>query len=125
MFYKIILPLFLMGVVYFIGRTHANCKRLAELPASHPHQRLVMGQGPVGKIAVILVISTILSASWMVYSYWRGTMQVVEVGVLNVETGKKTVYEAYKGDVHGRIFDTLDGRRVTLADMERMEVIPK
>ncbi|MEO5329602.1 MAG: hypothetical protein H7829_15330 [Magnetococcus sp. THC-1_WYH] len=125
MLLKFILPLFLLGVVYFVGRVHASRRRLPPPSVHEVRPFLAFHQGPAGKIAIVLVISAVLSATWMIVSHWRETHQVVEIRVLDISTGKKTVYEARQGDVHGRMFTTLDGRSITLADVERMELIPR
>jgi hypothetical protein len=43
--------------------------------------------------------------------------------VINIDSGQSATYRAYRGDVEGRRFETLDGRIVTLADAERMELV--
>ncbi|MBF0109145.1 MAG: hypothetical protein HQL76_08225 [Magnetococcales bacterium] len=125
MFFKIILPLFLLAVVYFVGRAHARRRDLqyASAPA-FPSLRENM-KGPVGKIAVILVASTLLSALWMIFSHWQDNATWVEVRVVDVKSGEKSYYEAQKGQIHGRSFTTRDGRRITLSDVERMEIMTK
>lgn len=45
---------------------------------------------------------------------------IVTIDVINANTGAATTYRAYRKDVAGRHFTTLDGRRVVLADIERM-----
>ena len=45
--------------------------------------------------------------------------------VINANTGEGVTYQARREDVAGRSFRTLDGRRITLADVERMELDEK
>ncbi|MBF0145522.1 MAG: hypothetical protein HQL84_06280 [Magnetococcales bacterium] len=125
MLFKIILPFFLLAVVYFMGRVHANRKRQSNLPPPEAPFFLTMRHGPVGRIALILVASTVVAAGWMMFAHWQERAQWVEVHVVDVKTGQKTYYEALKGEIHGRVFTTRDGRRITLADVERMEILQK
>lgn len=120
---KLVLPLLLMAAIYVVGRLHASRQRHGNDPKVG-QKAVNYFRGPVGKIALVLVLSTTITAGGMIYSYWRESTRLVEIRVLDVETGKKTVYEALKGDVHGRLFITRDGRKITLADVERMEMVP-
>ncbi|MBF0436107.1 MAG: hypothetical protein HQL77_12145 [Magnetococcales bacterium] len=125
MFLKVILPLLLMLAVYMIGRLHASRRMPLEIPSYTPPPARMTWHGKMGKAALILLIAAALSMVSMLYSHWRSSGQVVEVQVFNVDTGKQTVYEAFKADIHGRSFSTRDGRSITLADVERLEVVPK
>ena len=53
---------------------------------------------------------------------WYDDRQVITIRVINSRTGESVVYEAQKGKVHGRRFETLDGRVVTVADVDRVEL---
>jgi hypothetical protein len=53
---------------------------------------------------------------------WEAGRRPVTVRVINANTGAVVTYQVSPKDVTGRSFQTLDGRRVTLADVERMEV---
>jgi hypothetical protein len=59
------------------------------------------------------------SLFWL-YLDWQESRELVAVKVINANTGEVTSYRARRADVEGRHFTTLDGRRVTLADVERM-----
>lgn len=69
--------------------------------------------------AVLLMLS---GAALFLYQQWRDSTQVVTVRIINANNGRETDYQAYKGDVDGRSFKTVDGRLVTLAESERMEL---
>jgi TRAP-type C4-dicarboxylate transport system permease small subunit len=53
---------------------------------------------------------------------WRDASQVVDVRVIDSRSGREVVYQAYRGDVGERSFETTDGRRVSLAEVERLEL---
>mgnify|MGYP001818293783 CR=1 FL=1 len=67
-------------------------------------------------LVAVMVAGSLL---WL-YLDWEASREVVAVQVINANTGEVTEYRARRSDVEGRHFTTLDGRRVTLADVERM-----
>jgi hypothetical protein len=69
----------------------------------------------------VIGILVIASALWIVYE-WRSAHEIVRVRVVNSATGNHSTYEAYRSDVEKRSFRTIDGRRVNLAEVERLEV---
>jgi hypothetical protein len=69
-------------------------------------------------MAAMLIAGSLL---W-VYLDYRSAREVVTVRVINASTGSVTTYRARRSDVQGRQFNTLDGRCVTLADVDRMEL---
>jgi len=76
------------------------------------------------RIAAYVVIALIVAASalWLVQE-WRDAQEVLTVRVVNSETGQEVVYDAFRSDIENRSFRTVDGRRVILADVERLEVM--
>jgi len=56
------------------------------------------------------------------FEVWEAGRRPMTVRVINANTGTVVTYEVSPKDMTGRSFRTLDGRRVTLADVERMEV---
>ena len=70
-----------------------------------------------GVVAVML-----LGSRWYLYRGWALGDQVVEVQVVNANTGAITRYQAHRRDIEGRVVRTLDGRELRLADVERMIV---
>lgn len=130
MFFKIVLPLLAIVAIYYLGRAHAVRQgeralqraeqgRLPPLPAApEPFsfaQRFKWG-------AYALAVLMTLSASWFLYSHLSAGRETVTVTVVNIQTGQQATYRAQAREVHTRSFTTLEGKRITLADMERMEV---
>ena len=90
--------------------------RLAPIPMARPKSALP-------RMAAITAVLLMLSgAALFLYQQWRDSTQVVTVRIINANNGRETDYQAYKGDVDGRSFKTVDGRLVTLAESERMEL---
>lgn len=61
------------------------------------------------------------SAIWY-YSAWRDGQTVVIIRVINTSSGEVATYQARKGSIDGRVFETTDGFTVRVADAERVEV---
>ncbi|MBF0153031.1 MAG: hypothetical protein HQL64_04745 [Magnetococcales bacterium] len=132
MFSKIILTGLIMFGVYLLGRYHV-IRRLPPLsetpffaPAPLPGLKRAAAARFVGRhgsrlpwIVGVVVISLTLGAF---YRSWRDSEKILQIRVINASNGQITHYEAHKKQVHMRTFQTLDGRLVTLADVERMEV---
>jgi hypothetical protein len=72
--------------------------------------------------AVAAVFLMLAGAGGYLYYQWSDSYQVVTLRVVDSRSGKAVTYQAYKGDVEGRSFLTTDGRQVTLAEVERLEI---
>ncbi len=70
-----------------------------------------------------LVSIMLAGALYFVYLEWEESYQIVMVRVIDTRSGNAVNYEAYKGDVAARSLLTLDGKRVSLAEVERMEFV--
>jgi hypothetical protein len=69
-----------------------------------------------------LLLVMLVGAGFFIYLEWQDSYQVVGVRVIDSRTGNTVSYRARRGDIDGRTFLTLDGREITLADVERMEL---
>jgi hypothetical protein len=70
----------------------------------------------------VLILFMVLATGGFLYLEWRDQYRVVEVVVVNSNTGDRVSYRARRGDVDGRVFETLDGLVIRLADVERLEL---
>jgi len=85
--------------------------------------RAVKPKSPLPRITAYgLVIISLAGAGFYFFHQWRDAYQLVSVRVIDSRSGNSVLYEAYKGDVEGRSFRTVDGRIVTLAEVERLEL---
>ena len=75
------------------------------------------------RVAAFAVIGLLIGATalWLLLE-WRSAHEILRVRVINSATGSASVYEAYRRDIERRSFRTVDGRRVNLAEVERLEV---
>ena len=75
------------------------------------------------RVAAYVVLGVLLAGfGWYLYHQWQDAYRVVSIQVIDSRSGRTVVYQAYKGDISGRSFETTDGRVVTLAEVERMEL---
>lgn len=126
MFWKFFISVMVLGGVYLLGKLHARRGFMPHLARpTQPFSLLDFGdkeQTAFRATALGLVLLVITLFGWFIYRDWQEAHQVVEVRVIHLQSGQITAYQALKGDLHGRSFLTLDGRRITLADVERLEV---
>ncbi len=73
-------------------------------------------------VAYGLIVMVLAGAGYFLYLDWRDNYRVVTLRVIDSRTGKETRYQARKGDVEGRQFRTVDGKEVSLAEVERLEL---
>lgn len=118
MIWKLLLTLVLILTVWFYLRrqwrhpgppTDGAAPR-PPLPAAEPMRAIAYG--------VLTVM--LIGSGWFLYRGWESGNEVLRVQVINANTGVITPYEARRRDIEGRVFRTLDGREVRLADVERM-----
>jgi len=64
----------------------------------------------------------VIAAGIIVYQDISAPPAVVTVHVINTQSGEKISYRAIKDDIRGDSFTTLDGRRIYVAGVERLEV---
>ena len=74
------------------------------------------------RILALGVVSLMLLASgFLLYEHWRDSTEVIFIRVVDAGSGRATEYRAQRGDIEDREFLTTDGRRVFLAETERLE----
>lgn len=84
--------------------------------------RSLKSMSPVRLLALGLCLLSVLSSAAYLGSRWLDDRVLLQVRVVNASSGESTDYQAYKGDVEGRVFITIYGQRVSIADTERMEI---
>jgi hypothetical protein len=114
--------LLIVGLVYYI-----RSRSSARPPEPRRRERIVTPaprHEPLVPRAIlyIFIALMLLATSVVLYFDWEKNYRVVTVRVINSDTGRVSEYQARRGDIDGRTFETLDGKVVTLADVERMEL---
>lgn len=83
-------------------------------PGSSPNWQLVRTG------AYVLAGAAVIATAVHLVGRWDSSREVLDVQVVNANTGAILRYQARRGDIDGRAFRTLEGQVVRLADVERM-----
>ncbi|MCU7882318.1 MAG: antitermination protein NusG [Candidatus Thiodiazotropha sp. (ex Lucinoma aequizonata)] len=78
---------------------------------------ILLRWGGYALLAVMLLGSTLYLAM-----QWQEMIRVVTVRVIDTQTGRSVSYQARRTDVDDRHFVTVDGREVSVANSERIEL---
>jgi hypothetical protein len=117
---KILFTLAVILLVALIWRTRSPGR-----VAGRPPPRLVNSapsrQWPVKGLAVAVVTLMLLASAFLLYDHWRDNSEVIYIRVVDAGTGRAAEYQAQRGDIQDREFVTTDGRRIVLAETERLE----
>jgi hypothetical protein len=82
-------------------------------------------RGAVKLAAYGLVVLMLVGTGIYLLQGWQRDREVVDVEVVNAYTGEIQRYEARRGEIDRRSFETLDGRRVQIAEMERLILVER
>ncbi|NBC48415.1 MAG: hypothetical protein GVY22_10565 [Gammaproteobacteria bacterium] len=80
-------------------------------------------RGAVRLAAYGLVVIMLIGTGVYLFQGWQRDRETVQLQVVNSYTGKIERYEARRGEIDRRSFVTLDGRRVRIAEMERLILV--
>ncbi|WP_242463842.1 hypothetical protein [Thiococcus pfennigii] len=111
---QILVTLAVVLVAYLVIRG-----RGAEAPPQR-HSRHTVPPHRMRAVGRALLGLAVLGVGYFLVDHWLWEREPVTVQVINANTGRISYFQARRGDVKGRTFVTLDGQRVTLADVERM-----
>ncbi len=118
MFGKVLLTLLVVGLAYGVIRSRMRREAVGDRSTPPP-----VGAGSARRFAWTFLGVLLLSSAVLGYWRWRAGEQVVTVRVIDTASGRSQIYRAHENDVGEHGFITLDGRRVVLAGVERMEVM--
>lgn len=117
---KVLFTLAVILVVALIWRTRQP-RHVAERPPPRLINPPAARRSPVRGLAVAVVVLLLLASAYMLYEHWRDTTEVIYIRVVDAGSGRSSEYRAQRGDIDDREFVTIDGRRIVLADTERLE----
>lgn len=80
----------------------------------------LMPRGAVKLAAYGIVVLMLAGTGFYLFQDWRHAREIVQLQVVNVYTGETEHYEARRSEIDRRRFRTLDGRRIQIAEMERL-----
>jgi len=117
---KILLTIaIIMGLVMYLRRRSST--GAVNRTASRTPQRQVEPIIPRG-ILYIFIALMLLSSAVIFYYNWQKSYRIITVRVINTQSGHMDEYQVRRGEVDGRKFETINGKVVILADVERMEI---
>ena len=120
MFGKIILTLAVVGFAYLALQSRSR----QETDRGRVDRRKGSEQTVAPRtVAYIFLAVAALTGTGIFLYEWLDDRQVITIRLINSRTGEAVIYEAYKGKIQGRRFETLDGRFVTIADEDRVEMV--
>ena len=117
---KILFTLGVILVVALIWRTRSP-QPTAESVAPRLVNPAAPRRSPVRLLAVSAVVLMLLASAYLLYEHWRDSSEVIFIRVVDAGSGRAAEYQAERGDIQDREFVTTDGRRIVLADTERLE----
>ncbi|MBK1721062.1 hypothetical protein [Thiocystis violacea] len=119
---KLLLTLLVVLGAYGVLRARWHRDRVAR--GLEPARPPLVPRGAIRLAAAIVVAAMALGSVLGLLQGWRQEREVVQVQVVNANTGQLTTYRVRRGSIQGRRLVTLDGRQIRLADVERMIILP-
>jgi hypothetical protein len=117
---KILFTIAVIAVVALIWRTRKP-RYLGERPPPRLVNPTPSRQWPLKGLAVGVVSLMLLASAYLLYEHWRDSSEVIFIRVVDAGSGRTAEYQAQRGDIRDREFITTDGRRIVLAETERLE----
>jgi hypothetical protein len=123
MLWKLLLTFAVILGAYGIIRARIRSDRVAR--GLEPPRPPLFPPGLIRLALSAVLTLMVVGSSLHLYTGWQREHEVVLVQVVNANTGQVMSFEALWGSVDDRRFQTIDGREIRLADVERMIVVPK
>ncbi len=112
---KILFTLAIIGLVLWMVRHR---------PVPTMERASPAGDGRLAKRIALTVLAVMVGGALLVgYWRWRHDRQILQVSVIDTTTGRVTLYRVPRNRFGGHSFVTVDGRRVQLAETDRLEVV--
>ena len=73
-------------------------------------------------LALAAAALMVIGSAIFLWQTWRDASEVVLLKVIDTQNGQVTEYQAYRSDIDKRSFRTVDGRRINLAETDRLEM---
>ncbi|MCF8003480.1 MAG: hypothetical protein K9L32_04610 [Chromatiaceae bacterium] len=106
------------------ARMRPGAESSAEPSARSPQRAAALGplmpRGAVKLAAYGVVILMLVGTALYLFQDWQHAREIVQLQVVNVYSGQVERYEAQRSEISQRSFVTLDGRRIQIAEMERL-----
>ncbi len=120
MFGKLLLTLAIVGLAYLVIRSRS--RQVAAQEVVDRRQGAEQAVSPRTVAYIFLAVAALTGGGIYLFE-WLDDRQVITIRLINSRTGEAAIYQAYKGKIRSRQFETLDGRSVTIADEDRVEMV--
>ena len=120
---KILLTLTVIGLAWLVIRNRQ--RRMTAVGGETPPPALQKRPDRLIKWVGYGVLGLMLSGGALYFAWQvKESYRLVTVTVIDTQSGRSVSYSARRMDVEARRFVTLEGREVTVADNERIELEP-
>ncbi len=115
---KILFTLIVIAVVVLVFHS----KSRSAVRESSQALAFKAAQSRTNRIAAYCVIGVLVVGSTGYFFYnWQIQNEVVTIRVVSAQNDEPVSYQAYRKDIKGRTFTTIDGTAVTLGSSDRVE----
>ncbi|MBW9267793.1 MAG: hypothetical protein AB2565_06615 [Candidatus Thiodiazotropha endolucinida] len=119
---KLILTLTVIAIAWLVVKNRQQ-RVQAITHDSQPDVAARRATNPLLKWGAYALLAMLLAGSGAyLFVQWQDSTRVVTVVVVDTQTGRSVSYQARRGDIEERYFVTLDGREVSVANNERIEL---
>ena len=110
------LVIVIVGMIFRSKNQQARSGPSAKQAVAQTHNSLAP------KTVAYMLVGLLIIVSGAVYFYsWSDANQLVTLRVIDA-SGGLSEYQAYQKDIRGRIFTSIDGVQIQLADTDRLEI---
>ena len=114
-----------MLVIVVVGMLFKSQSRKPGRKQAAPDTPPVQTRSLAPKTVAYLLLGLLILVSGMVFYFsWSDAREIVTLRVINA-AGIHSEYQAYRKDIKGREFTSVDGVYTRLADSDRLEMILK
>ena len=113
---KIFFTIVVIVIVALVFRTKA-----APQKAKIVEQEESEGSLSVRTVAYIIIVALVVISSTIFYFKYQSDNKIINIRIIS-DDGTSTVYQAHQKSIKGRQFETLDHRKVTLGESDRIEM---
>jgi len=100
-------------------------QRAGQVTRARTATRVISENQKMFRQGAYLFLALMIISAIAVFTYrLNSDADTMQVRVVNTQTGTSTVYLAAQKDIQAKYFTTIKGRKVYVADVERIEVEP-
>ncbi len=113
---KVFFTFLVIIIVALVYRTKTTPQKVKVVEPEEPDGAL-----SVRTVAYIIIVVLVVVSSTIFYFKYQSDNKIINIRVIS-DDGTSTVYQAHQKSIKGRQFETLDHRKVTLGESDRVEM---